>query len=82
MPWFVLGTLVVINSDDGDYLKANSVQTTPFNAPLEWCSMHSARARVGGSKSGQQSFFPKVFLDLLGCSNKWLSATLSHLGPT
>ena len=38
---------VVINIDDVGYLQAISVQSTPFNTPLEWCSVQSARARVG-----------------------------------
>ena len=42
-----LGTLVVVNIDDGDYLQAISVESTPFNTPLEWCSVQSAHARVG-----------------------------------
>ena len=87
MPWIALGTLVVINNDEGDHLQAKSVQSTPFNAPLKWCSAHNARARVGlwvtcGSKSGQQRVFPKLFADHLGRSNKRFQAILSHIGPT
>ena len=47
MPWTTLATLVVINHDEGGHLQRNSMLSTPFNAPLEWCSAHSARARVG-----------------------------------
>ena len=59
IPWIVWGTLVVINSDEGDHLQAIFVRSTPFNAQLEWCNAHNARARVGirvtaETKSGQQ----------------------------
>ena len=36
IPWIALGTLVVINNDEGDHLQAISAQSTTFNAPLEW----------------------------------------------
>ena len=42
-----LGTLVVINNDEGAHFHPNSAQSIPFNAPLEWCSVHSVHARVG-----------------------------------
>ena len=56
-PWIVLGTLVVINNDEGDPFQLMYAQSTPFNAPLEWWSAHIAHARVGlqGSAMG-----PKV----------------------
>ena len=55
------------------------------NAPWELCSTHTAHARVGlrGSLVGpvvvKNDFFQKLFLHLLGSSNK---SILSHLGPT
>ena len=58
MPWIVLGTLVVINNDEGDHWQAISTHSTPFDAPLELCSAHGAHAREGrvtGSTMG-----PKV----------------------
>ena len=48
MPWNALGTLVVINNDEGDRLQAIfSLSTTFMNDIDEWWSAHNARARVG-----------------------------------
>ena len=76
MPWIALGTLVVIHIDEGDHLQAVSAQSTPFVAPLEWCSAHSAWARIGVQihlriQKWSKIFFSKLFLSLLGSSNKW-----------
>ena len=48
--------LVLINNDEGDHFQPMSPQSTPFNAQLEWCSVHDACARVGlrGSPVGPQ----------------------------
>ena len=50
-------------NDEGGHLQAISAQSTTFNAPLEWWSTYSARARVGlrgplgGSKVVNNEFF-------------------------
>ena len=65
--------------DEGDQLQAISTQPTPFIALLEWCSVHSACARVGlrGHQWMQKQstmIFPQWILDHLGSSNKWFKA--------
>ena len=57
MPCVALGTLVMISNGEGDHLQPICAQSTPFNALLEWCNVHSTHARVGlwGSPVG-----PKV----------------------
>ena len=72
--------LVVINEDEGDHA-VNTLQ-----CPIGTTSMHGARARVGlqGSPLGPKvvkMFFSKLFLDHLGCSNKWFQAILSLSCP-
>ena len=71
IPWIAWGTFVMINNDEGDQFQPIFVQSTPLNDPLEWCSVHSAHARVGlrGSRVGPkvvQNFFFKIVPGPLG----------------
>ena len=75
MPWIALGTLVVTNNDEGEHLQTISAQSTRFNAPMEWCSAHSAIARVGlrGHRWVQKwsaMIFSKVVIKPLGELNQ------------
>ena len=97
MPQIALGTLVVIQIDEGDHLPHSSTRSTAstpywhhqralFNAPLEWCKTHNARAMGGllGQRRVQKwpkMIFSKIVPDHLGSSNKWFKDSMSHLGP-
>ena len=89
MPRIPLATLVVMNIDDGDYLQAISVRSTPFNNPFEWCSVHNACAGVGFQghlwiQKWSTMIFSKGVPRPIGVlnSNKWFKAILSRFRPT
>ena len=64
MPWIALGTVVMIQNDEGDHLQPNYAQPTPFNAPSVRCKVQSVHSRVGlwGSPVGPKVIFPEIVL--------------------
>ena len=85
MPWIALGTLVMINNDEGDYFQPIFAQSTHPSMPY-WSG---ATPSVIGSGYGRprwvqkwsKMIFEKIVHRLLGVLKQVVGAILSHLGP-